>query len=77
MLGQAASLNPSAAGALRASVGEQITNRQGGALARVGVMARGHLDCRVPELGAPGEDAVLLDNGVAEKLSQFVNFLSG
>jgi len=44
---------------------------------RVGVMAGGHLDCRVPELGAASEDAVLLDDGVTEKLSQFVNFLSG
>ncbi len=40
-------------------------------------MARRHLNCRVSQLRAAGEDAVLFDDGVTEDFSQFVDFLAG
>lgn len=52
---------------LSAFIGEQIAYREGRSLARVGVMAGGHLDGSVPELGAAGEDAVSVDDGIAKE----------
>ena len=60
---------------LDAVIREQITYRQRRALAWIGIMAGGHLDGGMPELSAPGENAVLFDNGVAEKFAQFMHFL--
>ena len=52
---------------LSASFGEQIAYRKGRPLAGIGLMTCGHLDGRVPELGAAGEDAVSLDDGIPKE----------
>ena len=44
-------------------------------MARIGVVVGGHLNARVPELGAASVDAALLHNGITEELAQFVHFL--